>query len=493
MKTNGEPDWHIPQRQAYAGLIVIIFKAFFTVIKAIWPLVLLVVFRERNKTFDTFEMLLIGIPALILIRSIIDFFYFRFYIHNDDLVIKRGFLSKKVITIPLNKIQSVHIEQNLLHQFLDVAKLSIDTAGSEKSEAEIDAISMYKAENFRQFLLQNENITKGLDHESGRQLEAPVIDLAVSDLLKLGLSANHLQAFFIVFAFGVSMLQNLEEIFGNRVIRIVQQSSAAIGFSIASVLVLVVFVLIISVLVSMIRIFLKYSNFKCSETEHGFRIQTGLINSRQNLVPFSKIQFISWEANWIRRKIGLFMLEFHQAQNEEAKKKQRIRLPVTRKENVERLLLHYHPAVKSLAHSIHGISNLYAFRRMLVVGFPSALTGALISFFWIEEYALVFFLLIPYIFLQSSTYQKKFRLYISPEAFQVNSGAWGKQSKIAQWYKIQYLQVCQSIFQRRKELATVVIHTAGGKIKIPYIKLELARAIKNYALYKVQRSDKSWI
>ena len=493
MKTHGEPDWHIPQRQAYAGLIIIIFKAFFTVIKAIWPLVLVVVFRERNKTFDTFEMLLIGIPALILIRSIIDFFYFRFYIQNDDLVIKRGFLSKKVITIPLNKIQSVHIEQNLLHQFLDVAKLSIDTAGSEKSEAEIDAISVHKAESFRQFLLQNENISTVRDHEGIPQFEAPVINLTVSDLIKLGLSANHLQAFFIVFAFGVSMLQNLEEIFGNRIIRIVQQSSAEIGFSIASVLVLIVFVLIISVLVSMIRIFLKYSNFKCSETEHGFRIQTGLINSRQNLVPFSKIQYVSWEANWIRRKIGLFMLEFHQAQNEEAKKKQRIRLPITKKENVERLLLPYHPAVKSLAHSIHGIHKLYAFRRMIVVGVPSALIGTLISFFWVEEYALLFFLFIPYVFLKSGAYQKRFRLYISPEAFQVNSGAWGKQSKIAQWYKIQYMQLRQSIYQRRKELATVVIHTAGGKITIPYINLELARAIKNYGLYKVQSTDKFWI
>jgi putative membrane protein len=491
MKMNEEPDWHIPQRQASAGLIIIIFKAFFTVIKSIWPLVLLVIFRERNKTFDTFEMLLIGIPALILIRSIIDFFYFRFYIQNDDLVIKRGFLSKKVITIPLNKIQAVHIEQNLLHRLLDVAKLSIDTAGSEKSEAEIDAISISKAENFRQFLLQNENISTVQDGIPGE--EAPVIRLSISDLLKLGLSANHLQAFFIVFAFGVSMLLNLEEIFGSRVIRIVQQSSAAIGFSVASVLVLIVFVLIISVLVSMIRIFLKYSNFKCSETEHGFRIQSGLINSRQNLVPFSKIQYVSWEANWIRRKIGLFMLEFHQAQSEQAKRKQRIRLPITKRENVERLLLPYHPGVKSLAHSIHGIHKIYAFRRMIVVGVPSAIIGTVLSFFWIDVYALLFFLFIPYVFLKSSTYQKRFRLYIAPEAFQVNSGAWGKQSKIAQWYKIQYMQLQQSIYQRRRKLATIVIHTAGGKITIPFIELELARTIKNYGLYKVQTSEKSWI
>lgn len=493
MKSNEEHNWSIPQRQAPAGLIVIIYKAFITVIKAIWPLVLVVLFRERNKTFDTFEMLLIGIPSLILIRSMIDFFYFRFYIEKNDLIIKRGFISKKIITIPLNKIQSVHIEQNLVHQFLAVAKLTIDTAGSEKSEAEIDAISVPNAESFKQFLLQNENNSPGNQQIEGYRIEKPLIRLSVGDLLKLGLSANHLQAFFIVLAFGISMLQNLEEIFGNRVITIVKESSTAIGVSLLSIVALFIFVLTVSVLVSLIKIFLTYSNFACNETDQGFRIKSGLINSRQNLVPFSKIQFISWEANWIRRKIGLFMLEYHQAQNEQAKKKQRIRLPITKKEYVDKLLELYHPAVKSIAHSVHRIDEIYPFRRMLVAGLPSAIVITAVAFFWMNAYALVFMLWIPYVYLVNLVYRRRFRLYISPEAFQVNSGAWGKESKIAQWYKIQYLELRQSLFQKKRQLATVVIHTAGGKIKIPYINLDLARVIQNYSLYKIETAVKNWL
>ena len=84
-------------------------------------------------------------------------------------------------------------------------------------------------------------------------------------------------------------------------------------------------------------------------------------------------------------------------------------------------------------------------------------------------------------------------MYVSPEAFQVNSGAWGKEIQIAKWYKIQHLQLNQSVFQRRKKLATLVIHTAAGSIKIPYINLELAQTIKNYALYKVESDERSWI
>lgn len=493
MKSNLEHNWNIPQRQAYAGLLVIVYKALITVIKVIWPVALVVIFRERDKTFDTFEMLLVGVPAIILIRSVIDFFYFRFYIDKEDLVIKRGFLSKKVISIPLNKIQSVHIEQNLVHQVLDVAKLTIDTAGSEKSEAEIDAISIRKAENFKEFLLKNEKIKSDTEQIGIHETDIPLIRLSAGDLLKLGLSANHLQAFFIVLAFGISMLQNLEEIFGNQVITLIRESSTAIGFSIASVLSLIVFVLIISVFVSIVRIVLNYSNFNCSETEQGFRIHTGLINIKQNLVPFSKIQFISWEANWIRRRIGLYMLEFHQAQNEQAKKKQRIRIPITKRMYVDRLLESYHQAVKPIAHSAHGIHKIYPFRRMLVSGLPLALITTGLTFFWIEQYSLLCMLWVPYVYFVNIVYQKKFRFYVSPEAFQVNSGAWGKETKIAQWYKIQYVELRQSIYQRKKELASLIIHTAGGKIHIPYIGLDLARVIKNYSLYKVETATKHWM
>src|SRR6185369_16196082 len=121
----------------------------------------------------------------------------RFYIEHDELIIKKGFIRRKVITIPLQKIQSVHIEQTWLHQLADVVKVKIDTAGSEKTEAVIDAIKVNKAEQLKAFLLQAHQpaLAEGITALPA-QVEAPVIHLSFGDLLKLGLSANHIQAFF---------------------------------------------------------------------------------------------------------------------------------------------------------------------------------------------------------------------------------------------------------------------------------------------------------
>lgn len=492
MKNYQQHNWNIPQRQSAAGLLVIIYKAILSILRFAWPFLLLAIFSRENREVNRYEVIAIVLSGFVLVKSMVEFFYFRFYIHEENLVIRKGFLSRKVITIPLAKIQSVRIEQNILHQVLDVAKLSLDTAGSEKTEAEIDAITLRKAESFRQFLLESEKIGSDAEMEK-RNVNVPIIKLASSDLLKLGISANHIQAFFIVFAFAVSMLQNLEEIFGNDVINIVKESSSDVDLTFRTIAVLIIMVMIVSIAVSMIRIVLNYFDFECNETSQGFRIKSGLVNTKQNLVPFSKIQYISWDANWIRRKIGLYMLEFHQAQNEQAKRKQRVRLPVTRIEFIKKLLKPYHEEVQPVAHSSHSIHKVYPWRRMLISGIPTAILLSTFAYFWIGSYGLFFLLWIPYSFIASSVYQKKFRLYISPEAFQVNRGAWGKESQVAQWYKIQYLQVRQSIYQRRRNLATIMIHTAGGHIRIPYVTLELARTFQNYAVYKLESSRLQWI
>ena len=69
MRESDQLDWNIPQRQSSAGVIVIIQKALVTMIRLLWPVLLVFIFRENNKKFDTFELILVSVPAVILVRS----------------------------------------------------------------------------------------------------------------------------------------------------------------------------------------------------------------------------------------------------------------------------------------------------------------------------------------------------------------------------------------------------------------------------------------
>ena len=182
-------DWSVPQRQSWAALFIILFKVIARLLKIFWVLLLYFFFKNKSGQFDVFEIAVVGLSIVTLVGSVLEFIYFRFHIQENDLIIRSGFISKSTVTIPLNKIQAVHIEQTWLHNLLNAARLSFDSAGSEKIEVKIDAINAKEAEDFKRFILH----AKPQDELQTAPQEELLIDLNLKDILKLSISANHVE------------------------------------------------------------------------------------------------------------------------------------------------------------------------------------------------------------------------------------------------------------------------------------------------------------
>ena len=489
-------NWQLPQRQAIAGLFIILYKTFVRIVKVFWPILVVLLFRKSGRQgFDMLGFFVAAIPVFVLVRSIVEFFYFRFYIAGDELVIKKGFINRKHLALPFTKIQAVHIEQDLLHQLTQCGKVIIDTAGTEKTEAVIDAISMDKAEQLKVFLLKVKGSESTLPESpvTDNYKETTIVTLSFWDLLKLGISSNHIQTFFIVLAFAFSVFQNVQETFGNDWFNTVKEN-VLVRALVNSIPLIVILVLTISVFVSLIRILLKYFDFRLTESDQGLKLKSGLINIRQFLVPIKKIQYIGWKANWVRRRIGMYTLELHQAAGEKIKEKNKIKIPITRKTYIDRLLVYYHQQVIPAAHSVHKIHRAFIFRRTLFVAIiPVGLLLLVLGLINWSPWLLLLLLWIPYTAVNAWFYQRNFRLFIAPDALQVNSGVWGRDSRVLQWYKIQQVILQQTIYQRNHALATVKLVTAGGLVQIPYVSLALAQAVNNYAMYQVEQSRRHWM
>lgn len=483
--------WTTPQRQAKAGIFIFVYKTAIIVIKGAWPILVLALLRGKSESRNEYVWILVIVTFLVLLRSILSFIFFRFYIHNDDLIIKKGFIKRKTLSIPLTSIHAVNIEQSLLHQILKISKLRIDTAGSEKMEAEIDAISLHQAEAFKDFLLQQVPAHVHEPDMHPRVLEKPLIRLSIADMFKLGLSSNHIQTFFIILAFCISFIQNLEEIFGDEVINYLKQSTAWLSVKILFFLAFAA--LILSVFVSVARTCIAYFNFQLTETLQGFRIRAGLLNTKQYLVPYKKIQLFAWKSNWLRRKIGLYTLEFQQPNREAVGRNQRIKVPITKEPYIHKLLDHYHQDIRHTADSVHRIHQVYAFRRMLIPGLPVAATLVLVFFPWLSYNALYFLVYLIIQYLNASFYRRNFRLYVADTALQVKKGIWGREIRLMRWNKLQHIELKQSIYQRSRNLATLILFSAGGAVKIPFIPLPLAYQIYNYALYKTEVRNEPWM
>jgi putative membrane protein len=479
-------DWSRPQRQPLAGMLVVIIQTFWEAIKRLWPILLLSLFRGESGKFDKYEIIGVGIMILVLIAGAIRFFYFRFYIVENELIIKKGWLKKETLVIPLNRVQSVRIEQPYLHQLLGIVKLSLDTAGSSKTEASIDALRRPMAEQLR-VQLANEHITETTSEAGTREI-TPVLSLTTKDLLKLSISANHIEAFFILLSFSYGIYENLRQIRVD-----VPSTTFQPGSSVYFLIFLITAVLVITVLVSTIRIFLKFYDFNVQRTNAGFYIRSGLTNVKQQIVPENKIQFINWKANWIRKMMNLWMLEFNISGADEMQRKMKVQVPVTQTKYVPLLVENYTDLPDTGGSNPVTIHKSYFIRRTIISGLLPAIILIAITWMWWERNSL-FILIYPLLICISSwLYQRKFKLYAYTDKIYISKGVLGREYVLLKWYKIQTTTIKQSIYQRRKKLATVHLHTASGTLVVPFIDQSEAHNIVNYGLYEIERSERPWM
>jgi putative membrane protein len=72
------------------------------------------------------------------------------------------------------------------------------------------------------------------------------------------------------------------------------------------------------------------------------------------------------------------------------------------------------------------------------------------------------------------------------------SGLFGFRTVSLLFRKVQRVTVTQSRYQRRKKLASLRMHMASGSVQVPYIDHAKAKQLRDYILYQVESSQKTW-
>lgn len=118
MKTNF--DFSIPQRQSLIGVVVLFTNTAQKSIRALFPLVLIFLFKKEEYN----QLFVYGIIAmfvlLIAVIAFLRYWFFKFYIDKElqEFVIESGVFNKTKTTIQLHKIQKVDINQSLIQRIL---------------------------------------------------------------------------------------------------------------------------------------------------------------------------------------------------------------------------------------------------------------------------------------------------------------------------------------------------------------------------------------
>lgn len=489
-----------PRRQSPRGLILIFLFSAQKFIRAFWPILLVLVFQNEiftnNRTIIIAALILL---VLLIVHSILFYLNFYFYLEDDEFILKKGYLRKQTLSIPFDRIQSVNTKQNLIQQLLNVVTLEIDTAGTSGKELKIHALNSSVSKELQEQLQAVKRPAKTSNEARFEQTETEkeklLLQLTPADLLKIGISQNHIRAGLIILAFGLQIFNQIQDVFEEKA---EQYSSEFIEFvsnsNWALLTFLVIFFLLVSILFSLFRTVFKYFDFKLLRKEKSYRIESGLFNKRNVIIPHQKVQQLNWETGPLKKIFGIYHLVFKQAVSGQNRRQQQqlVDAPGCLTEHLEKLKTDLFGEDR-LSEVSRIYSNIFYFRRlwMLYGWLPVILTTPFFYSQWMFWVGAAIWLLGMAGYSYLVIKKRYFRM--NNQQIRISKGAISHKWEQMELHKIQAVEFRQTIFQKRRALASLDLMNASGTITIPYIDDKMAKQIYNYLLYHTEISKESWM
>lgn len=501
MKQDNQWDFEIPQRQSYVAILLIIYKYYKIIIRQLWPVLLIILFNGKSGRSQYFLYLILAVSLLSMIIAIVAYFKFYFYLQNDELIIEKGIFKKTITNIPLDRVQTINKEQNLIHQVFSVVMLKIDTAGSVKNEFVLDALSVHRADALRNLLLSKKSDNQALTQEQIEDANVaeyhdyhePIMSLSIIDIIKVGVSQNHFKSGILIFVFLMSIYHNLEEAgFGLENYED-QLPSLSWDMSIWAIGFFALIFFVVSFVVSLIRTFLTNFDLHFSRQKSGFKVSYGLFNKKEFAALDRKIQIMSWSDSLLKKIFNINDLVLKQASSIAVNTKKAISIAGCTPENIQKVYQYYFGDIIIDQNRFEKVDIRYFYRKALfssllalgIIGLGVILSlqtiwliGAFLLIYWLTD-----------VFLQ----YRKMKFYVSKDIIRIHGGSFGDKHNVIHAFKIQAIKIAQSPYQSRNQLASLHLYTASGMMKIPYIGLHRAIEIHDFLLYTVEQSQEDWM
>lgn len=496
-------DFSRPQRQSPKAVVLILLKYFRIIVRQMWPILLIVLINPTSGKGIIITVVAFAVALISLIYSLIAYTRYYFFIQNNELCVRSGVFRKTVLNVPFDRIQSIDFKRNLVHQFLNVVSVQVDTAGSKGNELELDAIELERAEALRAFVFAYKRSEKPLASEATSNLpplpvrkEMPelILSLSPKDLMKIGISENHIRTAAIIFAFFLGLADDLDQVLGWDVYGQLENTTTAMSiFGLLATLIAIPLFIGVSFTITLIRTVMKYYGLKFWREGKSYKVASGLFTRNEKSIQKSKIQLIRWVTSPLKKLFRIYQMNIYQAANVEQHQNKSLVIPGCYQQQVDHTLDTIVPEFKEAVFTSHRMHPAIVWLMVILLGFIPAVLFGLMAWFNDGMTQWLLTLVFPLAIWMGYLYQQKRRLKIHPDFIVSEGGIFGHSSKLIEIYKVQCVLIHSSPMQRRRGLTSLHIYTAGGDIAFPYLKANVARQAMDYILYRVEKEEKSWM
>lgn len=471
---------------------------------------ILALFATRSR--DTWEfaavIFLVPVAAIAFGRTL----SFRYGFDATELVIRSGFVFRRVRHIPYDRIQNVNVVQGPLHRLLNVIEVRIETGGGAELEAHLRVIDRAALDEIRRHVEVRRQPAAADTADAAVPFEPEAVTLlrlTPREVLLLGLIQGRgmvivgalfglaweigmMDRFLGSGTAGRGMMRQLGRAFFDEGTWPVREALLALA---GLVLLLALFRLL-----SALWTAITYYGFTLRQAGDDLRCEYGLLTRVTTTIPIRRIQKLTvHEGPWHRfsRRVSLHVQTAGGRAGPEAETSRRWLAPLVRTDALDGILRHVLPdAARTVpSQGVHprGVRREFAGHLALLV--PLFIGG-----YYAAGAKLL--LLIPvalwWAVLNSRRTVAALRWTISDEAVHFASGWIWRTRVVAPLTKVQVVSRRQTPFDRRHAMASVAADTAGGRgprenwVRIPYLPVDVAAALASQLAAAAARTPFRW-
>lgn len=490
------------------------------ILKSIIPLAFGVFTYGASKYTNT---LIIAAAIFIISFSILQYWFYHYWIKGEKIEIKEGILFKQNRKVPYTRIQNVNVSQNPLQRILKVATLQLESASGGKPEAVMRVVALEVVETIKQKVrfanssvntkadkTDTQSSTNTKNSEYSLETEKVLHHMSVLEVIKYGIISQKGMFYgAILFSFLAQnqlFIANLVK-YLNIFYPIPDFTNITLAQGIVYVAVVGSVMFVFLQLMSILWSLMKFYDFKIARDGDRLQAHMGLLSKIAATIPLKKIQLYRISENPIHKYFKAHTITIETAGGVNTDKSgivMRWLAPYIHTDKVKDFMHEIEPKIK-LADVNWQLIPHRAWKRVLkraiitlgIIGIIIFALGHLPKI-EIRFYAwIILALMVPVAYLYAKKYVKKTAYFINDDIICFKSGVWfGKQSfvKIS---KIQTVEIIESPFDRRNKMATIDIDTAGSNpllhhVKIPYLEIADAYKLKAFIQKRLDETEFYW-
>jgi len=409
---------------------------------------------------------LVALPAIIL-----QYLRFSYRISQKQIVIQKGVFNRKNRSIPLERVQNIQVERNLVARLLGVARIKIVTAGSSSTEGTLEYVGLEEAHKIRRVVRSFQEDTTEEADSSEEEIAADdtLYSMSLADVLRSG--AFRFSLVYLAVIFSVLELVDPETLIQGvlqsegTVERVTDVMTSHPAFAIlASILIAIFLGWITGIVVHLSR----YYRFRLWLDDDKLRMRHGLFTVKEGTIPLKKVQALILRANPLMRAFGWYGLEVQTIGGNVAEEGHRMIAPFAQYDDL--LALGQRIRSYDVPDDFRSVSML-TIRRMFF-RYTAVLSVVVVpaAYFWPAQWGEVAglklpwwgFAVVPLILVWVILHYGNHGYQATEDGLYIRRGVLTHHLWILPLEKFHVFVTRATIFQRRLNLKTLYVDTAGA-------------------------------